>query len=74
MTENPVLNVDYGLRRVRLTHSTPAAQPLTPDRELWDQSQWCSETFKSETCVYHDGRWYFKRPQDLTMFILKWSS
>ena len=73
MTENPVLNVDYGLRRVRLTHSTPAAQPLTPDRELWDQSQWCSETFKSETCAYHDGRWYFKRQQDLTMFLMKWS-
>ena len=73
MTENPVLNVDYGLRRVRLTHSVPAAQPLTPGRELWDQSQWCSETFKSETCVYHNGRWYFKRAQDLTMFLMKWS-
>jgi hypothetical protein len=73
MTENPVLNVDYGLRRVRLTHSAPAALPLTPGRELWDQSQWCSETFKSETCVYHDGRWYFKRVQDLTMFLLRWS-
>jgi hypothetical protein len=71
--ERSVLIIDYGRRRVRLTYSTPAAQPLTPDRELWDQSAWCSETFKSETCVYHDGRWYFKRPQDLTMFLIRWS-
>jgi hypothetical protein len=73
MTENPVLNVDYGRRRVRLTHSTLAAHALTPGRELWDQSQWCSETFKSEHCVYNNGRWFFKRKQDLTMFLLKWS-
>jgi hypothetical protein len=74
MTENPVLNVDYGRRRVRLTHSTPAAEPPAGrGRELWDQSQWCSETFKSGHCVYHDGRWYFKRPQDLTMFLMRWS-
>jgi len=71
MTENPVLIVDYGRRRVQLTHSTPAAQSLS--RELWDQSAWCAETFKSETCVYNNGRWYFKRPQDLTMFLMRWS-
>jgi hypothetical protein len=71
MIENPVLNIDYGLRRVRLTHSAVAAEPLS--RTLWDQSQWCSETFKSETCAYRDGRWYFKRAQDLTMFLMKWS-
>ena len=58
-------------RRVRLTHSAAAAEPLS--RALWDQSQWCSETFKSETCVYHDSRWYFKRQQDLTMFLIRWS-
>ena len=73
MTENPVLIVDYGRRRVRLTHSVPAALPLGSGRELWDQSQWCSETFKSETCVYNNGRWFFKRKQDVTMFLLRWS-
>jgi hypothetical protein len=67
----PTLNVDYGRRRVVLTHSAVAAEPLS--RILWDQSQWCHETFKSETCAYHDGRWYFKRAQDLTMFLMKWS-
>jgi len=71
MKENLTLNVDFGRRRVKLTHSTPAAMRLT--RELWDQGQWCSETFKSETCVYHDDRWYFKRERDLTMFLLRWS-
>jgi hypothetical protein len=73
MTENPVLIVDYGRRRVRMTYSTPAAEPLTPGRELWDQSAWCAETFKSEHCVYNNGRWYFKRPQDLTMFLMRWA-
>jgi hypothetical protein len=67
----PTLNVDYGRRRVKLTHSAVAAEPLS--RTLWDQSQWCHETFKSETCAYHDGRWYFKRPRDLTMFLIRWS-
>lgn len=72
--EKSVLVIDYGRRRVRLTYSTPAAEPPAGrGRELWDQSQWCSETFKSEHCVYHNGRWYFKRPQDLTMFLLRWS-
>jgi hypothetical protein len=71
MTANPILTVDYGRRRVKLTHSTPAALPLS--RELWDQSNWCGETLRPETHSYHDGRWYFKRPQDLTMFLLKWS-
>jgi hypothetical protein len=70
MKENLTLNVDYGRQRVTLTHSAPAAEA---GRVLWDQSQWCSETFKSKTCVYHDGRWYFKRPQDLTMFLIRWS-
>jgi len=75
MTENPnpVLIVDYGRRRVRMTHSTPAAHALSPDRELWDQSAWCSETFPDETYSYSNGRWYFKRPQDLTMFLMRWS-
>ena len=71
MTADPILNVDYGRRRVKLTHSAAAAMPLS--RTLWDQSQWCSEIFRSETCVYHDGRWYFKRQQDLTMFLIRWS-
>ena len=71
ITADPILNVDYGRRRVKLTYSAAAAMPLS--RALWDQSQWCSETFKSETCVYHDGRWYFKREHDLTMFLLRWS-
>jgi hypothetical protein len=70
-TEEPILIIDYGLRRVRLTYSTPAAKDLS--RELWDQSQWCSETFRAETCSYWDHRWFFKRPQDLTMFLMRWS-
>ena len=73
MTENPVLIVDYGRRRVRLTHSVPAALPLGSGRELWDQSQWCLETFPSEHCVYNNGRWFFKRKQDVTMFLMRWS-
>lgn len=73
MTENPVLIVDYGRRRVQLTYSTPAALPRATSRELWNQSQWCSETFRDETCVYNNGRWYFKREQDLTMFLIRWS-
>ena len=72
-TEQPILIIDYGLRRVRLTYSTPAALPLTPGRELWNQSQWCEETFRAGTCSYWDHRWYFKRPQDLTMFLMRWS-
>ena len=70
-TEEPILIIDYGNRRVRLTYSTPAAKDLS--RELWDQSQWCSETFRAETCSYWDHRWFFKRPQDLTMFLMRWS-
>jgi len=71
MTENPVLIIDYGRRRVRLTHSTPA---VPVGRDLWAQSHWCAATFKPETHGYYEGRWFFKRPKDLTMFILKWSS
>ena len=70
ITEQPILIVDYGLRRVRLIHSVPAAEL---GRVLWDQSQWCLETFPSEHCVYNNGRWYFKRKQDVTMFLLRWS-
>ena len=71
MTADPILNVDYGRRRIRLTYSTPAALPLS--RTLWDQSAWCGEMLRPETHSYHDGRWYFKRQQDLTMFLLRWS-
>jgi hypothetical protein len=71
MTETPTLIIDYGRRRVTLTHSTPAR---AAGRDLWDQSQWCGTTFKPETHGYYEGRWFFKRPKDLTMFILKWSS
>jgi hypothetical protein len=71
MTDNPVLIVDYGCRRVRLTHSAPAAPDLS--RELWDQSAWCGETFRAGTCSYWDQRWFFKREQDLTMFLIRWS-
>jgi hypothetical protein len=71
MTENPTLIIDYGRRRVRLTHSTPAR---AAGRDLWEQSDWCAATFKPETHGYYEGRWFFKRPKDLTMFILKWSS
>ena len=70
-TEQPILIIDYGNRRVRLTYSTPAARDLS--RELWDQGAWCSETFRAGTCSYWDHRWFFKRPQDLTMFLMRWS-
>jgi hypothetical protein len=71
ITEQPILIIDYGNRRVRLTYSTPAAKDLS--RELWDQSQWCAETFRAGTCRYWDQRWFFKRPQDMTMFLMRWS-
>jgi hypothetical protein len=70
ITEEPILIIDYGNRKVRLTHSTPSAKDLS--REMQDQIKWCEDTFRSGTHSYSNHRWFFKRPQYLTMFLVRW--
>jgi len=41
---------------------------LTFKGEFVDTLDW-----EKAEVFYHDGRWFFKRPQDLTMFLMRWS-
>jgi hypothetical protein len=33
---------------------------------------WCKATFNNDTWFERDGRYYFRKEEDRTMFILKW--
>lgn len=49
-------------------------QVILSDNEITqEQMKWCEETFGTDNWLVDITRWYFKSPDDRTMFIITWS-